>query len=426
MKYIYKIKMELQKRTIEDEYAESKHDSSIYEKLKHLPIQPNILFPSTLPLKFPLRNVFVSLFQYLKKNRKTLSSENLMLKDEETQSRVLALINDNTYLDLSEQYIENYIDEILFVLKTNPQIKQFILTNNFFNRESMKKIIEYIEKTNNIEVWNLSGNNIDSELLDQILYLAKEKNIKELFLKRNPILNSFPFQNLNYLTNLTHLDVGFSGVKTDEIFIYLNGNINLRYLDLSANGISKIDNCINYFDDLNKKEKIGIVSLNLGCNRIGDDIQFLIDVLLEYKHLKGLDVSSNRIEKDGLKSIIKLKDNTYLEYLNIGYFKNSDKLSELSNYFKGCGEMIETFLLDTNIFIFDISFCHLTDEEIGSIKEVFSSVQKNIFDFTYFQNKKEECQEIKRKCKINYLFNFNSEDENEMNSNIRKIKMCKL
>nr|WP_253308641.1 hypothetical protein [Rickettsia endosymbiont of Ceutorhynchus assimilis] len=223
--------------------------------------------------------------------------------------------------------------------------KQDITQPNFTVSESMKALIEFLEKRglkeeagnlrNGVTTLNLSWKNIGKLGAKEISNVLKENtSLTSLNLSYNNIgkLGAKELANvIRFNTSLTSLDlrsnnIGELGAK--DIANVIRSNTSLTSLDLSLNyigdaGAKEISNVL--------KENKSLTSLDLSYNNIGElGAKDIANVIRSNISLTSLDLDSNSIGNAGAKELAAaLQSNNSLTYIDLYGNKIGDEEKKL-------------------------------------------------------------------------------------------------
>jgi Ran GTPase-activating protein (RanGAP) involved in mRNA processing and transport len=249
-----------------------------------------------------------------------------------------------------------------------------------------------------IQTWYLAGNDIDSIGISHLVDgLVHDINLRELWLKRNPIRESgmMHIQRLLETNNYIHtLDLHNTAILDGGMKYVCNGlkkNTSLRklYLDANAIGPNGIDYLIDYFKQIISENRIGVTSLWLEMNRIGDDAMIkLANVLKDYKYLERLCVGSNMLTCISMEAIYyAFKDHPNLKVLDLGMYKSTADMGEITNRIGDIGAQFVGKLLIDNKSIKYMSILHndITKDGMSYIAECLEKNDTILFlDFKQY------------------------------------------
>ena len=248
-------------------------------------------------------------------------------------------------MDMCKQVVGSpWIDKLMASIKDNQQIKHFLLGNNIIGLQGAKAIAQFLETQPNspIETWYLAGNNIDSQGIKLIAdKLTDDRKVKALWLKRNPLgvegvrhlADMLKTNNSLQILDLHNTATFDRGVE--YLFEALKSNHSLDSLYLDGNGITgeSAPAMAEYFDYLAESERVGLSTLYLTINRLGDEgVVTLAKSVSRYPYLKRLSLGANRIEAQAGQEILRLLINhPSLIYLDLGAYKATSDMGELPN-----------------------------------------------------------------------------------------------
>lgn len=204
----------------------------------------------------------------------------------------------------------------------------------------------------------------------------------------------FPSLEVLDLDNVACFDQGIQ-----YLFHSLMKNTSLKTLYLDANDITArgARSVANYFYELTRTGRKGLVNLLLGMNQLGDQGAIdLVSAIKDYPYLERLSLCSNRIQVSGLKQILEdLKHHPSLILLDLGLYKSTADMRQLSNNFCGGGEIIAEFLKhNTTLRSLDISVCHMTDQDLEVIATCMAT-QTTLLYFVAHQYLRKQPEAVK-------------------------------
>ena len=315
--------------------------------LKKKPLSSVITDPVAMPVDVAPKEELQQFFDHMKLNIPVASDSQNSGKNYVQFTRG-AYYNDGR-IDMCKQVVGSpWITDLMDSIKDNPHVDHFLLGNNIVNVTGAKAIAGFMAKCKTgeykpkIQTWYLAGNDINAEGMDLIgTQLADDLVCDALWLKRNPLkvegvrhvadmVRTNKFMKILDLHNVAMMDEG-----AEYLFDALKYNETLRHLYVDANGLTENSAVYmaSYFDYLVETGTKGITSFWLGINRLDDEgMIILAKSLKNYKHLKRLVVSSNRMTNTGLKVLLDaLADHTELISLDLGLYKSTSDLQELPN-----------------------------------------------------------------------------------------------
>ena len=313
-------------------------------------------------------------------NLYTFYYEGNYLPTEEMQNLVKNMLNNKslTYLYLQNNQIGDDSLEILsFLLSKNFNIHTLDLSYNKFTSKGIKNLCNgLLTKDSRIIELALSNNNLDETSL---AYLSEAIINSEHLLCINLSYNNFSkgdcgniicdiISSDNKLRNI-NLTACHLGLKTKDIFIALENNKSIVYMDLSVNDIG---NNIEMFKALAKMlaNNLNIKYLYLDTNYITDkDFDIIInDGIAKSVNLNYLSLKSNKIALSSIKKLsdsIKKDNKKMLEQ----YLKNLKKPKKDLNFF-----LKTTY--QSNLLVRDYKYLELIEPELTE-KGILNSVKKN-------------------------------------------------
>jgi Ran GTPase-activating protein (RanGAP) involved in mRNA processing and transport/predicted esterase len=293
-------------------------------------------------------------------------------------------------LDLCKQVIGpqgiNALEESLIIdgLNKNPYVKSILLGNNIAGPLLGTTIANLIKnKSTSITVWYIAGNNLTASAMKELSdSLIHDKQVTQLWLKRNPIKLAGAISMTNMLTHnnyLKILDLTNTGLLNEgtEVLckaISINAQSAIEILYLNANGISTIG-CKAIVDML--KINTSIIDIDIGCNRLGNEniIYFADNILTNECRLKRLSIPSCGITSHGAIIIAKcLEICTSLSILDMGFFRSTNVLLEVQNAIGNDGAMAMSNMLrkNTTLLSLDLLNNRINQEGISSFIDCFS------------------------------------------------------
>lgn len=350
------------------------------------PLSEHIINPKAQPVDVTPPEVFIPLYNFLKNSEIVCDTSDIIFPK--------GTVCKDGRLDLCKQVIGpvgiNGLLESLMIDSTsgNPKVKNLLLGNNICGNELGKQVGKFIESGKSAMIsWYIAGNNLDKDGIEPVCKaLQNDNQVKQLWLKRNPLkLNGiYPIINmLKYNTCLEVLDLTNTGIL-DEGAIMLLQNMSIsaqtiKYLYLSSNGLT-METCKTISEHLHKTN---VMQIGLGCNRLGDDgAKFLA---LELKHpeckLNMIEISSCGIGKNGMKYIAdSLKINKTLVKLNAGFMKSTIDLDEVQNYIESDGAiyLAESLKINNTIRDIDIVYTGVKQSGIKALEEALMQNDKII------------------------------------------------
>jgi len=244
-----------------------------------------------------------------------------------------------------------------------PRIKHLLLGNNIAGLNlalSVSKLIK--DKSTHITTWYIAGNNLDSNSISPIAEaLQTDTQVLQLWLKRNPLktLGAIPLGKMcslnSYLqvldlTNTGLLDEG-GKIICDAIANNQNSALKVIYLESNGLTIETVPNICNMI------QKSKITDLCLGCNRIGDKGVIMLAEIIQF--LEHFELSSCGIGPRGVQVLAdKLKTNTSLKKLDLGFLKSTNALGEIPNAMGNEGAGALASALTQNSTLLSLNILH--------------------------------------------------------------------
>ncbi|NES83173.1 MAG: hypothetical protein F6K10_18180 [Moorea sp. SIO2B7] len=304
---------------------------------------------------------------------------------------------------VGDRYIGNLVESI----RNNPHVEHFLLGNNIVGDEGADKIASLTSaprsgslrdrSTPRIKTYYLAGNCLTEKGTEKLANaLASDRYAESLWLKRNPLkvggvaCIAKMLEENSSIHTLDLVNVGMLDEGVKLLFESLRKNQTLRNLYIDANGISEIGAhyIADYFEYMKSENRKGLTGLFMAINRLGDaGAELIANAVAGYSHLSRLDLSSNRIQNNGLKVLLE-QCNTLpkLVYLGIGLYKSTSDLGELPNYFDGVGaDIIADFIRDNDT----VQILGLMDTNIreGGFEIIADALEENhtLLDLSYQQ-----------------------------------------
>lgn len=296
-------------------------------------------------------------------------------------------------LDLCKQVIgPNGVSELMKSLKfdsslVKPKVKHLLLGNNFCGNDLGIAIGEFIKSGKSaLTTWYIAGNNMNKLGITPVCEaIANDNQIKQLWLKRNPLMAEGMYPIVDMMKTNTYLqvlDLTNTGILDEGAKILLNGITGiqyLKYLYLSSNGLTSksCDILANMLHTTNL-EQIG-----LGCNRLGDGgaLHLKSALLHPLCKLKSLEISSCGIGPIGAEYISEsLLVNTSLISLNMGYSKSTNDLGEVPNGIGSLGAIHLSNMLKSNTTLrfLDLVYTGIQQAGISALANVISTVNTSL------------------------------------------------
>ncbi|MDJ0591089.1 MAG: hypothetical protein QNJ72_14025 [Pleurocapsa sp. MO_226.B13] len=363
----------------------------IFESLLDEPISDLILNPIPMPVEVAPLDELTPFFTYLKEGKAA---------EKECVEFVRGAYYDDGRIDMCKQVVgSDWIGELVDSIKSNANVKHFLLGNNIVGDRGASKIAALIESESSpaIKTYYLAGNCFTVEGAAKLGNALKQNHtVESLWLKRNPLKIEGVRQiaqmlEINQsLRTLDLVNVGMLDAGVKILFESLKQNKSLRTLYIDANGITSVGAryIADYFEDLKQTKQIGLTGLFMAINRLGDEgVKIIANAISNYPHLKRLDFSSNRIQNSGLTVLLeKINTLPQLSYLGIGLYKSTSDLRELPNYFDGEGAEIIANFLQTNktVRVMEIKDVNLRNGGLSAIAEALEQ-NTTLLDLSYAQ-----------------------------------------
>ena len=362
--------------------------------LKSRPLSIAVTEPLAMPVDISREEELDSFFDFLEKNlpvdSTSIEYNTKWIPDEECFKFNKGAVYTDGRMDLCKQVVGPlWINRLMKSLKDNDQIKHFLLGNNIIGTVGALAIKNFLldKHKPKIQTWYLAGNDINSEGIEYLVDgLQYDRDVKELWLKRNPIkitgmihIKRLLENNQNIITldlhNVATLDDGLVHLAEG-----LKNNKSLRNLYLEANGTTEkgVTYLIEYFDYLVSNGKKGITSLWIGMNRIGDDgISKLVKSIGNYPHMERLCIGSNMITSVSCPVIYEaFKSHPSLKVLDLGMYKSTADMGEITNRISNEGVPFIVKLIKENKTIEYLSILH-NDISNEAMKHIESALREN-------------------------------------------------
>jgi Ran GTPase-activating protein (RanGAP) involved in mRNA processing and transport len=367
----------------------------LWEQLKSRPISEQIANPKAMPVHIATSESLEPFFDFLKLNlpinQEVITQYNsLWIPADSCLKFTRGAIYPDGRMDLCKQVVgPTHIGTLMDSMRDNPNIKHFLLGNNIMGTVGCIAVKEFLLNPHEprIHTWYLAGNDINnigiSHLIDGLVH---DTDVRELWLKRNPIRDTgMPhIQRLLETNNYIHtLDLHNTAIFDSGMKYVCDGlkkNTSLRKLYLDANAIGPIgvDYLIDYFKQIISENRIGITSLWLEMNRIGDDAMIkLVNVLKDYKHLERLCIGSNMLTCVSMEAIYyAFKDHNNIKVLDLGMYKSTADMGEITNRIGDIGAQFVGKIILENKSIKYMSILH-NDITKNGIKYISECLEQN-------------------------------------------------
>lgn len=357
-----------------------------YRNSKVLPLSDQVLHPVAMPVEVSEHKELAEFFEVLRSGKPAIgiSADEIGVYDKYFKG---AYYTDGR-IDLCKQVVgPQHIHELLQSIRDNPNVEHFLLGNNIVGPSGAIDIANFIKdktKKCNIKTWYLAGNSIDATGMQAIAEaLAYDTHCESLWLKRNPIgvegakavAEMLKMNETIRVLDLDNCAIMDEGCKAVVEALYNNNNT-LKSLYLDANGLTDVSGEYfrKYFLRWRDPGDDGIEYLSLSVNRLGDAGAIAIASALVSRsyELKSLTIGSNRIELDGLKSLLMLEELPCLEVLDIGYYKAAADMGELPNSFgdEGAREIAKFILSNSSVKYLGFHNTHITEKGLEMIAAV--------------------------------------------------------
>jgi hypothetical protein len=273
-----------------------------------------------------------------------------------------------------------WIGKLMDSITSNTYVKHFLLGNNIIDRTGAEAIANFIRlQRQPIETWYIAGNKIDGEGMRLIAdALSADQCAKALWLKRNPLgvdgvkaVADMLVENRSVeildLNNVGMLDEG-----CEYLFDKLTHNTTLKLLYMDANALT-VRSCVaikKYFKTMADRGLVGITSLFMGMNPLKNaGVRELGKGFVHYKSLERLCVSSSRFTTEGLVDLLDPLLSSPLLHLDVGHYKATADMHELSNCFDVVGaEVLGKFAAShPTLQILDCRTVHFDTEALDAL-----------------------------------------------------------
>jgi len=318
-----------------------------YQEAKTLPVSDLVLNPVPMPVDISPASELVDFFARVSHESKAEPVRIDKIGQYEEYKRG-AYYTDGR-IDLCKQVVgPTHIANLMSAIRDNAHIKHFLIGNNIIGAVGADAIAAFISdptRRANIGTWYLAGNCIDATGIAKIAHaLSTDTHCTQLWLKRNPLQIAGAVALANMLrsnTRITVLDLNNTAIMDEgciELFAALAHNTTLEtlYIDANALGVPSAEAIAAYIHAKAARREPGIVRLSVCMNRLGDrGAQLIADALRTTGYpMQTLFLSSNRIEVDGLRSILAYASEAKtLDVLDIGHYKATADMGELPNCF---------------------------------------------------------------------------------------------
>lgn len=362
--------------------------------LKKRPLSKVVTQPTAMPVVVSGEDELKSFFNFLKNdfdiNEMVEGNDSKWIQEEKCLKFNRGAIYTDGRMDLCKQVVgPTWIDKLMDSIVDNTHVKHFLLGNNIIGSVGAKAIKKFLlnQHKPKIETWYLAGNDIDEEGISDIVDgLQYDTDVKELWLKRNPIKSNGMMHIERLLTNnksIDTLDLHNVAILDDGMKYLVNGLMNndtLKKIYLEGNGITEVgvDYLVSYFDYLVSSDKVGITSLWIGMNRLGDlGVEKLVKSLKNYKYLERLCIGSNMISHVGMEHVYEaFKNHNKIFLLDVGMYKSTADMGEITNRISDIGADYVAKLIRENNSLQYLSILH-NDISNDSMKNICDALQTN-------------------------------------------------
>lgn len=360
------------------------------------PFAPEITKPTAMPVEHTPNHELQPIIDYLKANKKPSDGANY------DQLNWCTVYPDGRF-DSCKQGTGKSILDITEALVNNDKIKHFLYGNNITGKPGCYAIRDLLlndKSLSKIETWYLAGNDIDSDGIELLAEaLIDDHNVKDLWLKRNPLKAEGAKSIKKILmcnTTIETLDLDNTGLMDDgfeEVVKGLGENESLRTLYANANGITNVRSLVSYYNKLiNEHLKDpstveGVTSLWLGINRLTDSEAIpLIYTLGKYPLMKRLCLGSNMLTEESARACyFAFRNHTGLEVLDLGRYKSTKDLGEISNNIgdRGAHWIAKLIRENRSLLYVDVTDNQLTDIGFYSLSRSLNTSNREYAEFCY-------------------------------------------
>jgi Ran GTPase-activating protein (RanGAP) involved in mRNA processing and transport len=324
-------------------------------------------------------------------------------------------------LDLFKQGVgQDLVSPLITAIQSSKRIKHVQLGNNFISLIGAKKIGELVtEGKSEIETWYLGGNEFDRSCLDLLCHgLLEDTHCKSLWLKRNPVKPEgavFLRRLLEENETIELLDLQNTGLFDSGLQILLEGlchNRSVETLYLDANGITAEGAAFvaNYFHYLSDTAQVGVKRLWLSMNRLQDEgTALILRSLKSYIHLESLSLGSNGCSAIVAQQLYEcLVDSTNLKHLDIGMYKATADLQELTNRIsdEGVPYIAKLVAENKNLRALSVSCNGISNEGLRVLLEEGVKKSDSLVHLEYHQYGLKIDEEIKREIESKLELNW--------------------
>jgi Ran GTPase-activating protein (RanGAP) involved in mRNA processing and transport len=446
---------QIRKAVMEEQFKTARllqHQRKGWCELKKKTIAPPIGKPTAMPVDIAPLEELLPLYEYLAKDGTFNILPHLEFKR--------GVVYPDGRMDLCKQVVgDKWIEQLMSALKTNSQIKHFLLGNNITGLEGGKAIGKYLAKqsgnANKIITWYLAGSDFNSVAIGYIVDGFNNGNdisCNALWLKRNPIYAEgmrHIRRLLEHNNNIKILDLHNTGIGlqqsayneqngryeqylTDDGLtdlcegLKINTTLRHLYLDANALGLMSAQILADYFKFKVNNKMQGISSLWIDMNKLGDDgVSILCDVLRDYPYLKRLNLGSNYISDKGMQYITDaFKNHNMLQVLDVSLYKSTADMGTVSNNIGDDGVPAICELIENNksIRYLNIAMNNISNDGITRISDALE-MNTSIWYFHYSQYGNEVMQTIVQK--INDILERNRALEPSINFGTEHMRMLK-
>lgn len=364
------------------------HSESSIPKMVSRPFAPEIRNPTAMPIEHTPAEELIPILDYLKGNK---------IPDTGYDQLNWCTVYSDGRFDACKQGVGKTTKQITESLANNEKITHFLYGNNIMGTEGCEAISDLLTNEDSIpkiKTWYLAGNNINHEGMKKLRKaLAKNKDVEDLWLKRNPlgVLGvKVVAQIMEENTSIVTLDLDNTGMMNEglkSLMDSLAGNCTLRNLYIDSNGITSSSALISYFIQLiNEKDEDfrGIDSLWLGINRLTDSEAIpLIYTIGKYKHMKRLYLGSNMLTSESARACYyAFRNHKNLEVLDLGKYKSTDDMGEISNILRDEGAFWIAKLIreNTSLKYVNLSGNYITEVGASYLKDSINNQSKEYFE----------------------------------------------
>lgn len=325
--------------------------SEDWEKLKESPLSSAVVNPEPEPVDVSSSQQLQPLYDFLRSGKDLFQMRPRLNKGIQELSFERGTICSDGRLDLCKQVIgPSGVEDLMETLradsaKQSALVRHILLGNNVAGDSLASGVAQFIRSgQSKLTTWYIAGNRLTGEgLLPLTDALADDKQVRQLWLKRNP-LRLRGAEALSQLLCTNHylqvLDLTTTGLLDEGVEALMTGltkNQGLQYLYLDGNGITLSG--LQHLKGYLLSHKGCLQGLSVGCNRIGDEgARIISEGLMDHPTIKRLVLSSSGIGAKGAEALAELLlANSTLLYLDLGFQNMTAALREAPNRIGSAG-----------------------------------------------------------------------------------------